>query len=84
LFLEPAAQLLLHRFADAALGPMPRLQHAFHLAARLVARRKENVTRSGQRCGDARADVTLHSIRGLATLIFQHWPLFYYKVIALK
>jgi hypothetical protein len=30
------------------------------------------------------AAVTLHSIRGLATLIFQHCPLFYYKVIALK
>jgi hypothetical protein len=28
--------------------------------------------------------VTLHSIRGLATLIFQHCPLFYCKVIALK
>jgi transposase len=29
-------------------------------------------------------NVTLHSIRGLATLIFQHCPLFYCKVIALK
>ena len=28
--------------------------------------------------------VTLHSIRGLAILIFQHCPLFYCKVIALK
>src|SRR5258708_5024244 len=28
--------------------------------------------------------VTLHSIRGLATLIFQHCPLFYCKVFALK
>ena len=30
------------------------------------------------------AAVSLHSIRGLATLIFQHCPLFYCKVIALK
>ncbi len=30
------------------------------------------------------AGVTLHSIRGLAVLVFQHSPLFNYKVIALK
>jgi hypothetical protein len=35
-------------------------------------------------CAAANDVVTLHSIRGLATLIFQHCPLFYYKVIALK
>jgi hypothetical protein len=30
------------------------------------------------------AVVTQHSIRGLAVLVFQHSPLFNYKVIALK